>query len=78
MIRLLQRFTRERGGQDVVEYTLLLAFMTFSSAALFIDGGQSISAIWNGADSTLSSAQSSASGQKSRPHHNDDYYDHRH
>jgi len=76
MIRLLKRFAREREGQDVIEYTLLLAFMTFSSVALFIDNGQSISAIWNGADSTLSTAQSSASGQSGRTPHGDHHDDH--
>jgi Flp pilus assembly pilin Flp len=39
MKELLFRFLREEEGQDLVEYTLLLAFVCPASAALFINAG---------------------------------------
>ena len=46
MKQLLSRFVREEEGQDLVEYTLLLAFVCLASAALFIGAGKSMSNIW--------------------------------
>ena len=40
------RFVREEQGQDLVEYTLLLAFVCLASAALFIGAGKSMANIW--------------------------------
>ncbi|MEO8053158.1 MAG: Flp family type IVb pilin [Acidobacteriota bacterium] len=40
------RFVREEEGQDLVEYTLLLAFVCLASAALFIGAGKSMASIW--------------------------------
>ena len=40
------RFLREEEGQDLVEYTLLLAFVCLASAALFINAGASLATIW--------------------------------
>jgi len=44
----------EDGGQDVTEYTLLLAFVALVSAALFLNGSGSISHIWTSTSSALS------------------------
>ena len=33
-------------GQDLIEYTLLLAFVCLASAAVFIGAGNSLSGIW--------------------------------
>ena len=41
-------------GQDLIEYTLLLAFVALASAGLFIGGGGSVCTIWSNANSTLS------------------------
>jgi Flp pilus assembly pilin Flp len=46
MKQLLLRFVREEEGQDLVEYTLLLAFVCLASAALFIGAGKSMANIW--------------------------------
>jgi Flp pilus assembly pilin Flp len=54
-------FLRDEQGQDLIEYTLLLAFVALSSAALFIGSGESISGIWNVANSQLVVANTSAS-----------------
>ena len=44
----------EDAGQDVTEYTLLLAFVALVSAALFLNGAGSISSIWTSTSSALS------------------------
>ena len=53
---LLKNFLREEEGQDLVEYTLLLAFVALASAALFIGAGASISSIWGTANTVLANA----------------------
>ena len=45
MSRLIS-FLRDEEGQDLVEYTLLLAFVCLASAALFINAGTSLATIW--------------------------------
>lgn len=60
MRELLRRFWREEQGQDLIEYTLLLAFVALVSAALFIGAGQSASQIWSIANTSLASAAASA------------------
>lgn len=61
MLKLMMNFLREEQGQDLVEYTLLLAFVCLASAALFIGAGTSINGIWTIANNTLSNAAVSAS-----------------
>ena len=61
MKKLIVRFVREEGGQDLVEYSLLLAFVALASAALFIGAGTSIGGIWTVANSKLVAANSAAS-----------------
>ena len=60
MKKLMIDFVREESGQDLVEYSLLLAFVCLASAALFIGAGQSITGIWTLANSRLSTANSAA------------------
>jgi len=55
------RFVREEQGQDLVEYTLLLAFVALASAALFIGAGATMKNIWTTANLTLSQAASASS-----------------
>lgn len=52
---------RDEPGQDLIEYTLLLAFVALVAAGLFIQSGQSTSGIWSIANAQLSSASSAAS-----------------
>jgi Flp pilus assembly pilin Flp len=56
MKQLILRFVREEKGQDLVEYTLLLAFVCLASAALFINAGQSMGTIWTDANTILTNA----------------------
>jgi Flp pilus assembly pilin Flp len=58
---MMIRFLRDEEGQDLVEYTLLLAFVCLASAALFINAGKSISAIWSYTNTVVVNAASAAS-----------------
>jgi Flp pilus assembly pilin Flp len=59
MTTLWTRFWSDERGQDLIEYTLMLAFVALASAALFAGAGHSINAIWSKADSQLSAAAGS-------------------
>lgn len=54
-------FRNDDQGQDLIEYTLLLAFVALATAALFLGSGGSISGIWSTSNSQLAAANSSAS-----------------
>jgi Flp pilus assembly pilin Flp len=58
---MVLRFLRDEQGQDLIEYTLLLAFVCLASAALFLSAGGSVAGIWNSANSRLAVANTSAS-----------------
>ena len=60
MKNLMVRLMRDEQGQDLVEYTLLLAFVCLASAAMFISAGGSIAGIWNIANSRLTAANTAA------------------
>jgi len=59
-IEMLKNFVREEEGQDLIEYTLLLAFVALASAALFIGAGTSINQIWKITNNVLSNAAAAA------------------
>lgn len=61
MKQILEQFVTEDEGQDLIEYTLLMAFVALASAALFIGAGGSISAIWTTGNAQLANAATSAS-----------------
>jgi Flp pilus assembly pilin Flp len=61
MLNVMKRLWLDEQGQDLIEYTLLMAFVALASAALFISSGASISAIWSDTNSSLSTAASTAS-----------------
>ena len=65
MKQLFLRFVREEEGQDLVEYTLLLAFVCLASAALFISAGNSMATIWTSTNTVLNSAAGIASSAAS-------------
>ena len=54
-------FWNDESGQDLIEYTLLLAFVALASAALFIGAGNSVKGIWSLSNSQLAAANISAS-----------------
>ena len=61
MIQLLEDFLVEDDGQDLIEYSLLMAFVALASATLFMRAGKSISGIWSTTNSQLVQANTQAS-----------------
>ena len=50
-------------GQDLIEYTLLLAFVCLVSAALFIGAGGALGGVWSAASSHINKGHHYAKGQ---------------
>jgi len=61
MIVFLAAFWHDEQGQDLVEYTLLLAFVCLASAALFINAGASLATIWTDTNAIVNQAAICAS-----------------
>jgi Flp pilus assembly pilin Flp len=61
MKRALYGFWGDEQGQDLIEYTLLLAFVVLASATLMTKAGTSVKTIWTAGSSTLAAAAASAS-----------------
>jgi Flp pilus assembly pilin Flp len=61
MKQLLYNFLADESGQDLIEYTLLMAFVALASAALFLGAGGSIAGIWTTSNSQLAAANTQAS-----------------
>lgn len=57
----LQNFLVNEQGQDLIEYTLLMAFVALASAALFLGAGGSIKGIWVTTNNELVKANTTAS-----------------
>jgi Flp pilus assembly pilin Flp len=57
----LIKFWQDEHGQDLIEYTLLMAFVALASASLFIGAGGSIKGIWTTTNSQLTAANTQAS-----------------
>jgi Flp pilus assembly pilin Flp len=55
------RLWSDEQGQDLIEYTLLMAFVALASAALFLGAGGSISGIWTSSNTQLTNANTQAS-----------------
>jgi Flp pilus assembly pilin Flp len=52
----LRNFWNDEQGQDLIEYTLLMAFVALASAALFLGAGGSIKGIWTTTNAQLTNA----------------------
>ena len=52
---------KDEEGQDLIEYTLLMAFVALASAALFLGAGGSIKGIWTTTNNQLAQANGQAS-----------------
>ena len=62
MMLYLRKFLAEEGGQDLVEYSLLIVFFVFTAFAVASGGMPAINAIWGQTGSNLTAANASASG----------------
>lgn len=60
-MNVLKMFWKGDEGQDLIEYTLLLAFVCLVAAGVFINAGTTTSGIWSIGNSRLSAASASAS-----------------
>lgn len=54
--RFWRMFLRDQQGQDMVEYSLLLAFVCLAGAAMFIGMGQATTGLWTTVNSRLGAA----------------------
>jgi Flp pilus assembly pilin Flp len=59
MKNFFRTFVKDEQGQDLIEYTLLLAFVALASAALFTSAGTSVKTIWTAASTQLNTAATS-------------------
>ena len=57
----LRNLWKDEQGQDLIEYTLLMAFVALASAALFLGAGGSITNIWTITNNQLANAATNAS-----------------
>ena len=51
-------FISDETGQDLIEYSLLIAFVALAGAAAFIGMGGSINSIWSAANNQLAAPNS--------------------
>ena len=58
MKNMMLNFVKDEQGQDLIEYTLLMAFIALASAAIFSNVGTSVKTIWTSASTNLSTAAS--------------------
>ena len=61
MKNILIRLARDEQGQDLIEYTLIMAFIALASAAVFTHAGASVNKVWGSANTVLSNAVIAAS-----------------
>ncbi len=55
---ILQAFWQEEDGQDLVEYSLLLAFIALAAVALLTGVGKNIQTVWSNINTQVSGAAS--------------------
>ena len=53
---VLRNLLKDESGQDMVEYTLLLAFVALAAGAAYVTIGNTISNIWSKAQVDISNA----------------------
>ena len=53
-------FLKDEEGQDMVEYTLLLAFVALAAGAAYVTIGNNISGIWSKAQTDIQNAAAAA------------------
>jgi Flp pilus assembly pilin Flp len=59
-MKYIRAFILDDQGQDLIEYTLLMAFVALASAALFIGAGGSVQGIWSTSNSQLAAANNAS------------------
>ena len=54
----VQRFWLDESGQDLIEYSLLLALIALAAVVVMRQTGQSVTPIWSNTNSTVAVAAS--------------------
>lgn len=57
----LREFLKHEDGQDMVEYSLLLAFIALAAVGILTSAGSSVQTLWNDVSNALTSATTAAS-----------------
>jgi Flp pilus assembly pilin Flp len=57
MKSLIFNLIHDEEGQDLIEYSLLIAFVALGTSAVFAGAGKNVSGVWKTANATLASAQ---------------------
>lgn len=60
MLSRLKKFWQDESGQDLIEYTLLMAFIALASASIYVSAGNSVGGLWSQASSQLIAANTSS------------------
>jgi len=60
-MNFIAKFLVDDRGQDLIEYTLLMAFVALASAGLFLGAGGSVKGIWVVTNNQLTQANVRAS-----------------
>jgi len=60
---LSHEFRDDEHGADLVEYSLLVAFMAVASVALFLASGESVGGLWLAVNRVLTQAFDGAGGK---------------
>ena len=55
-------FWKEDRGQDLIEYSLLVAFVALAATGLFLSARGSIAGVWTNSSAQLGTANSNLSG----------------
>jgi Flp pilus assembly pilin Flp len=58
MHRILREFWTDETGQDLIEYTLILAFVALAAVGVFSTASDSITGIWDKTQTKLTNADS--------------------
>jgi Flp pilus assembly pilin Flp len=53
---VFQRFFQDESGQDLVEYSLLVAFIGLAGAAVYLGMGSTTDTLWSAVNSRLANA----------------------
>jgi Flp pilus assembly pilin Flp len=61
-MRVLKTWVRDERGQDLIEYTIVLALGAIASLALFLGLSQNAGGLWKTTNSTVANANTYASG----------------
>jgi Flp pilus assembly pilin Flp len=60
-MRYIERLLRDEEGQSLIEYAIILSFVTISVVGLFMGAGQDVKGVWAVSNNQLTKANTGAS-----------------